>query len=90
MREVVVERPLGCRRDDGHDPGHLNDDDQYHQHHAAADAPEHAVHVQSRRVQGQEGTYPVNPVSDLNFGTCALTIDAGATISSPRARARRS
>src|SRR5262249_35755063 len=28
----------------------------------------------------RKGTYPVNPGSDLNFGTCALTIDAGATI----------
>src|SRR5262249_23136533 len=28
----------------------------------------------------KKGTYPVNPGSDLNFGTCALTIDAGATI----------
>jgi hypothetical protein len=26
------------------------------------------------------GTYPVNPGSDLNFGTCALVIDSGVTI----------
>src|SRR5262249_8139759 len=26
------------------------------------------------------GTYPVNPGSDLNFGTCALVMDSGATI----------
>src|SRR5262249_21533694 len=28
----------------------------------------------------KKGTYPVNPGSDLNFGSCALTIDAGATV----------
>src|SRR5262249_30723880 len=28
----------------------------------------------------RKGTYPVNPGSDLDFGTCALTIDAAATI----------
>ena len=28
----------------------------------------------------KKGTYPINPGSNLNFGTCALTIDGGATI----------
>jgi hypothetical protein len=28
----------------------------------------------------KKGTYPVQPGSDLNFGTCGLTIDSGATI----------
>jgi hypothetical protein len=28
----------------------------------------------------KKGTYQVNPGSNLNFGTCALTIDSGATI----------
>ena len=28
----------------------------------------------------RKGTYPINAGSDLNFGTCALTIDGGATL----------
>jgi len=34
----------------------------------------------SKVCEVRKGTYPVNPGSNLDFGTCALTIDGGATI----------
>jgi hypothetical protein len=34
----------------------------------------------SKVCEVKKGTYPVNPGSDLDFGSCALTLDSGATV----------